>query len=223
MKKGSVALAPSTMIRSALLTLAVLFGTTACKPTSEGAMSPELRQSLQESQRKAREAEARRPRVTSLSDDSWRAIPDDQLDEAVMAYIEGRIHGQNGEPTPLASLPHGFQIFHHSFIVEAEVANGGFNQFFWNSSGESAPQVPGALRALGAGEAAAMFEQVLQVADQDRPRLAAFKAQGSLQAFSASYKDSPLNAYDTPFMELAMKFSALRAEYLQRHADQFRE
>lgn len=213
----------------ALSIVAVLLGATACTPAppstpaSQGAMSPELRQSLQEIERRAREEEARRPRLTSLNDDAWRAIPEDQLDAAVMAFIEGRIHGQIGEPKPLASLPRGFQIFHVSSIVEAEVANGGFNQFFWNSSGESAPQVPAALRAIGADDAAVLFEQVRRVADQDRPRLAPFKAQGSLQAFSDSYKDSPLNAFDNPFMELAMKFPALRIEYLKRHIEQFRE
>ena len=123
----------------------------------------------------------------------------------------------------MASLPRGFQIFHVSFIVEAEVANGGFNQYFWNNSGESAPQVPGALRALGADEAATLFEQVRRVADQDMLRLAPFKAQGTLQAFSDSYKGSPLNAYDDPFMALAMKFPALRVAYLKQHIDQFRE
>lgn len=190
---------------------------------SLAAMSPELRQALEEIERRGREEEARRPRVTSLNDDAWRAIPDDQLDAAVIAYIEGRVHGQIGEPKPLAALPRGFQIFHVSFIVEAEVANGGFNQFFWNSSGDSAPQVPGALRALGADEAAAQFEQVWRVAEQDRPRLAPFKARGSLQAFSESYKGSQLDAYDEPFMALAMKFPALRVEYLKRHIEQFRE
>lgn len=49
------------------------------------------------------------------------------------------------------------------------------------------------------------------------------KAQGSLQAFSDSYKGSPLNAFDKPFMELAMRFPALRVEYLKRNIEQFRE
>lgn len=216
-------------MRSTVLTVAVLLCATACTPTppstpaSQGAMSPELRQALQEIERQGREEEARRPRVTTLNDDAWRAIPDDKLDAAVIAYIEDRIYGKIGEPKPLASLPRGFQIFHVSFTVEAEVADGGFNQFFWNSSGESAPQVPAALRTIGADEAATLFEQVLRVADQDSPRRAPFKAQGSLQAFSDSYKGSPLNAFDKPFMELAMKFPALRIEYLKRHIDQFRE
>ncbi|WP_431257836.1 DMP19 family protein [Roseateles chitinivorans] len=187
------------------------------------ALPPELREGMREIERHAREEAASRPRVTSLNDDAWRLIPDERLDAAVMAYINGRAFSQIGEPESLAALPRGFQIFHLSFILEAEVANGGFHQFFWNIPGQYLRQVPAALQALGANEAAVMFEQAWQVADQDSPRLAPFKADGSLQAFSASYRDSPLNAFDDPFMALAARFPALRVEYLKQRIEQFRE
>lgn len=204
------------------LAVALLLATATCKPTPP-ALSPGMREAMREIEQRARAEEARRPRITTLNDDAWRAIPDDQLDEAVMAFVQARIHGQIGAAKPLAAMPRGFQIFHLSFLVEMEVADGGFNQFFWNSSGDSAPLVPDALRALGADEAASLFEQVRVVADRDLPRRAPFKAQGSLQAFSESYKGSPLNAYDDPFMKLAVRFPALRVAYLKRNAEQFRE
>jgi len=55
---------------------------------------------------------------------------------------------------PKAALSPAGQVFRSVWELEAEVNNGGFDQYFFNSSGEGAPFVTDALRAIGAHAAA---------------------------------------------------------------------
>jgi len=51
------------------------------------------------------------------------------------------------------------RVFILVWELEAEVNNGGFNQFFFNSAGDRASATPAALRAIGAGRTAAIVDE----------------------------------------------------------------
>lgn len=59
------------------------------------------------------------------------------------------------------SLPE--QVFRTVWELEAEVNNGGFYQYFWNSSGELVPYVVEALTAIGAAAAVAIVKRAIEV------------------------------------------------------------
>src|SRR5437016_1196463 len=73
---------------------------------------------------------------TSFDIATLRAIPDDELEQALFDYAIGVIWDDN-EPRfdNFRSLPIGIQALYTTWTVDAEVNNGGFNQYFWNSSG----------------------------------------------------------------------------------------
>ncbi len=181
------------------------------------AMSPEARAEFEAIQAKERA----RPKIENLTPDLLRNFPDEYLDASLIEHIHTRLRKSGFAKSAVLELPRGLQVFYISYVVESEVMNGGLNQFFWNSSSQYAELVSPALRDLEAPEAAALFEQALSVATQDIPRIAALRRQRTLEAFSDSYKNNPLNALDEPFSKVALGFSALRLQYARRHADRF--
>jgi hypothetical protein len=53
--------------------------------------------------------------------------------------------------------------------LEAEVNNGGFDQFFFNSASDRAPAIVAALKAIGAFRAAEILEEACQLFPRGKP------------------------------------------------------
>lgn len=179
-------------------------------------MPPEVQKICRENEAKAKTRPSR-PRLAEISSASLKSLEGEDLDLAVYDYVETHLSGANDPTSALRSLPRGLQIFYLSFLVEAEVMNGGFNQFFWNSSGEMAELVAPALRELKANEAARIFDEALAVAHTEVATTAKFKSEGTLDAFSKSYAETQLTKFDTSFCSEAKRFPFLRANLLRDH------
>ncbi len=61
------------------------------------------------------------------------------------------------------------QVFILVWEVEAEVNNGGFNQFFFNSAGDRANDTASALRAIGAHRAASIVDKATSMFPEGPP------------------------------------------------------
>lgn len=183
-------------------------------------LPPETQKLFRENEEKAR-TRPPRARLCEISSTSLKSLVDEELDLAVYEYVETRLSGADDPKLALRSLPRGLQIFYLSFIVEVEVMNGGFNQFFWNSSAEWAELLAPALRELQATEAADIFDQALTLARAETASRTKFKAEGTLDAFSRSYTETNVNKFDEVFSSLAEKFPLLRAKLLRDHEEIF--
>jgi hypothetical protein len=67
--------------------------------------------------------------------------------------------------TDRAALNSAERTFLLVWELEADVNNGGFSQYFFNSAGDRARDVPTALRAIRAENTAAIVEQALETFD----------------------------------------------------------
>jgi Domain of unknown function (DUF4375) len=65
-------------------------------------------------------------------------------------------------------LPEPHRAVFVGYWVLAENDNGGLEQYFWNSAGDFAAQLPGAARLFGAERYANLFERALAPFDSDR-------------------------------------------------------
>jgi hypothetical protein len=162
-----------------------------------------------------------RPRLTEITSASLKALEREDLDLAVYEYVATRIYDTNNPRTALLMMPRGLQVFYLTFLVEAEVMNGGFNQFFWNPSSEMGDLIAPALRELHADEAAVIFEQALRVSNLEHQTRTKHKEDRSLDAFSKSYEETNLNKFDSGFAALAEKFPALRVKFIRTNEQQF--
>lgn len=107
------------------------------------------------------------------------------------------------------------------FMLEGEVNNGGFNQFFWNSSRHYLPEVREGCILIGAHEHLRLLEEALAVYEEHRDRLGELKDDNSLEAFSASYEPNVFHELDHRFFELDSM--PLQLAYIREHLDEFCE
>ncbi|NVD70929.1 DUF4375 domain-containing protein [Duganella sp. BJB1802] len=166
------------------------------------------------------EAAARppRPELTEISDVSLSSLTSEDLDLAVYRYITNKLAKADNQRTALLALPRGLQVFYLSFIVEAEVMNGGLHQFFWNAA-DLADLVAPALRELDAMEASKLFEQAALIGHDEQVMRSEFRNDG-WDEYSASNQASKLGKLDKSFCTQAEKFRTMRAAYLKSHEAQ---
>lgn len=147
-----------------------------------------------------------------------RSIKDEHLEQAVLDYVFSKIDAvPRRRYQALFELSRGFQVVYLSWLVEAEVMNGGFNQYFWNSSGEFADSTPAALAELGDLPSSELMKHAVAVAIAEIPKMRQYRQTGTLESFSESYKHTSLNELDTPFCKRAESFPALRVKYIRSH------
>jgi len=84
----------------------------------------------------------------------------------------------------LDGLSAGFRAVYSTWWVEAEVNNGGLNQYFWNSSGEFARDAVAGFDRIGVPAMARLMERGIAIRDQDEAKNKKFGAKLANAAFS---------------------------------------
>ncbi|MFZ5865562.1 MAG: DMP19 family protein [Thermodesulfobacteriota bacterium] len=90
--------------------------------------------------------------------DDWSSNqdPDGRVVDAVLARIGCRFSG----PHNIAALTYGERLVLEVTVMMGEVLNGGFHQYLWNSSGDSAQHVRSMLRDIRAMRTADMLDRI---------------------------------------------------------------
>lgn len=101
--------------------------------------------------------------------------------------------------------------------LEAEVNNGGFDQFFFNSAGDLAFYAPTALRAIGAHRMAALAEEANSVFGPSGPPRHWEARQAQVIQFSQETK-THLDRLDRLFYEYPDNIGALLKVYVAEHS-----
>ena len=122
----------------------------------------------------------------------------------------------------LNTLPDGFRAVYATWWVEAEVNNGGFNQYFWNSAGAFAHDAVDGFDLIGAPALARLTERAIAIRAKDEARMAAFEQRDTIEAFSESYEGNPLNELDDEFYKLEHDLSQTRQRFIRKNPELFR-
>jgi hypothetical protein len=139
------------------------------------------------------------------------AIADDEVEYAILDYVHAKMDGHYDEEAEfLATLPPGIRALYVTSGVEDEVNNGGFNQYYWNSTGKFANEAVAAFEFFSARKHAELMREANRIHAAEQAEIAKFKEQGTLQAFSDSYKVSKLGPLDERFYSIDENLSALR-------------
>ena len=99
------------------------------------------------------------------------------------------------------------------WLLEADVNNGGFNQYFWNSSGDFANQVVSSLHRIGAAETADIVKAALANFPNSAPPTNRDERQNILEALEES-GTLKLDSLDTEFYEYPCDLTELMYQYL---------
>ncbi len=122
----------------------------------------------------------------------------------------------------VANFSKGKQAIYIIRQLEAEVTNGGFNQFYSNSSGQFANMIPDALNMIGARKFSSLVERANSIYQDNYDKITKYQ-DGTIEGFSKSYDDNPLNSLDTEFYELYKRedLHKLQVDFIRRNKQQF--
>jgi hypothetical protein len=101
---------------------------------------------------------------TSL-EDIWKILDHNRQIIALDNYISDKC----GYGSDLSKLTYSEKIFFLCQELEREVNNGGFHQFFFNSSGGRCQETPNALRQIGAPHTASIVAQAMALFEHSLP------------------------------------------------------
>jgi len=118
--------------------------------------------------------------------------------------------------TPFARLTTAEQVFVTVWTLEADVNNGGFDQYYLNSSGDHAWYAPAALRAIGAERTAAIAERASAPFGPDGPAPDRDTRLASLDKLPEGVDDL-WNDCDLAFYAYPDDLTALLSAYVQAH------
>jgi len=165
-----------------------------------------------------------RPIYEELSAEILSATPDDKLEQTVIDYVGTKIIGYRDELAIVSNMSPGLQMVYSTRRLENEVRNGGFNQFFFNSSGQFTEMALKSFRLLGASEYVIILEKAIAIHFQetdDNPLLKELYARGTIESFFATYELSSLDKCDDEFFALGNQLREMRIKYIRSHAQEF--
>ena len=160
----------------------------------------------------------------SLDREVLAGISDDQVEQAILDFVCNRIgEDLDREIEVLRQHSAGIIAIYTTMIVEAEVDNGGFNQYFWNSDGKLAELAAMGFRRIDAPPFEALMRRAISIWEGQRLVWKIFKKVGTLSSFSESYKYTQLGKLDGEFYRLneASSLSQCRIKYIRQNPDEF--
>lgn len=151
------------------------------------------------------------------------SVEDNNLVQTVMDNIWEKMDSEmSNELEVFKSLTKEQQAIYVIWLVEAEVNNGGFNQFYYNSSGQFAARMEESFVEIGAIGFAEIAKRANVIHKENYEEITG-EMDGSIESFSESYEDNPLNELDTEFYNQyeTEKLSELMVKYIRDNNEKF--
>ena len=139
------------------------------------------------------------PKLEHITPETLARIPDDVVEFSLIEYVVDHSLPSDSPVDAVAHLSEALRSWYIAFIVDAEVLNGGFNQLFFNPSGQLAPAAPAAFVALGIPEAGVLVQRALDLLEAYSPALEQAQKQGTVEAFADTYLEQPFSELDNQY------------------------
>jgi len=104
--------------------------------------------------------------------------------------------------------------------LEQEINNGGFEQYFHNSSGDFAAVTPSALRAMGASQVASIVEKALELFPNSQPPIDQAQRQEQMASWGSEEQDT-LENLDKAFLAYPEPLANLERVYVKKYEEFF--
>lgn len=158
-----------------------------------------------------------------LTADIIKNTKDENLEQVIIDHIHTKMNEDfSNEEDVVRNLSRGQRAVYVTWIVEAEVNNGGFNQFYYNSSGQLADLMVDAFKTIGAPQFADLAGQAHTVYNGIKEDLKKYN-DGTVESFSKSYEGNPLNDFDDKFYKLyeSEPLSQVKIKYIRDNVNEF--
>ncbi len=107
-------------------------------------------------------------------------------------------------------------------ILDAEVNNGGFNQFYFNFGTDYNPYLVEAYRTVQSSKIADLIEKTNKLYETEYDKITE-QQDGTLEGFSKSYENNPLTAIDSEYYELTTEINVgkLMIDFIRKNKSEF--
>lgn len=207
------------IIMGIISTILSFFGCAGQSKKSDGELSKELQDQIAQSV----EAFKNRPIYKELTEQNIDSTSDDNLLQVVFDNLSEKLpEDYEKEYETVMTWNKSRKAIYMIWALEAEVNNGGYNQFYSNSSGQFYKELPDALRLVGANGFADLTQRANDLYDKDNEKITKHQ-DGTIEGFSKSYEDNPLNDLDTEFYELyeSEKLMQIQIDYIRHNKNDF--
>ena len=152
------------------------------------------------------------PNISSNRNASATATTAMSSEDFLFSLVD-EIQRKQRESSFAALLPRE-RIFYLVSALEAELNNGGFNQFFFNSAGDFTTESVEALRTIGADQTAMLLEQAADVFRPVTPSPNWSERQAQVNAFTEA-QNATLESLDRMFDAYRDNLSRLLANFME--------
>lgn len=200
-----------------------LFSFFGCKSEKKTDSKSETDQEMQDLINKSFEEFNNREIYENLTTEIIDNTQDDKLLQTIFDNIETNFEeGEQYSIDKISKLTKGQQAIFSIWMLQAEVNNGGFNQFYYNSSGQFSEMAKDGLEFIGAEKFAELVEKANRTYSEIKDELES-KNDGTIESFSESYEDNPLNDYDDKFYELeeSENLDSIQIEFIRENKEEF--
>lgn len=180
-----------------------------------------LPKEIQDQLTKSFEAFRNRTIHKTLTAELIDATPDNELMQIVFDNLTTKPFAVS-EYATVMSWNKSRQAIYMIWVLEGEVNNGGYNQFYSNSSGQFYKHLPDALKLVGANQFAALTEKANATYEKEYEKITRHQ-DGTTEGFGKSYEDNPLNEFDTEFYALYQTedIQKIQIEFIREHKSEF--
>ena len=160
---------------------------------------------------------------TKLSEELIDNTSDDKLLQLVFDNLSQKnSEDYENEFATVMSWNKSKQAIYMIWALESEVNNGGYNQFYFNSSGQFYKYLPDALKLVGANKYSELMKRANETFAKENPKITQHQ-DGTIEGFSKSYEDNPLNKFDDEFYKLyeTENLQQLQVDFIRKHKTEF--
>lgn len=164
-----------------------------------------------------------RPIYKNLTSTIFDTISDNNLEQAVMDNIWAKMKKDlSNEFEVVSNLSQPRQAIYIIWQIEAEVNNGGFNQFYFNSSGQFADKSENAFKQIGSIKFTDLMHRANETFNKNKEQITK-EQDGTIEGFSKSYNENPLNKLDSEFYKTyeSEDLSKLKVEFMRKYKADF--
>ena len=146
----------------------------------------------------------------------WNLSDTNNFVVAMTEHLDNKT--QYGED--MSALSEAERIFYITQTLEMEVNNGGFSQFFYNSSGNFSNELVGAFTAIGANATAAICQKVISAFGRDIP-VDRDEREEMLDGLESDEFDEILEECDNAFFDYEDNLNELNYNFVMKNKEFF--
>jgi hypothetical protein len=149
------------------------------------------------------------------------SVADDDLKTAVMSRMQEKFNEKRiDENEVMESLPIPCRYVYACCTVIDEINNGGLTQLFFNTSKRFVSTAQEGFSVIGDEDLSRIMKEAIRIYEKNEERLAKYN-DGTVESFSASYKEKLFDEFDNEFVKRAIDFDSLLVCYIRKNENAF--